>query len=333
MTAISKAWVSIADSAVDPDSPLDTVLLTAIRDNLVHTREWLGAGYYAGAVQDHNHDGVNSALVEIGPNAIRNGSFEDDQAGWTFTPYTGGSVAINTANHMDGAKSIAITSTVLANGGGELISNEYRTITEGRLVRADFALKASVANVSCKVEVVWYNNLKAQISATTLYSSVNTPITLTRRSTDARAPSNARYYRTKVTGGVPGSGTATGTFYFDGLVAATGEAAEAGSIAISELTAGGNPGSLSLVAAFYVPRGGIYRFQKYLDASFGLTAQGRIYRNGVAYGVMHSVSAGGSTWWEDLEFQRGDQAGLYVSGGDSYAFRVFEANPTFGKFY
>lgn len=63
MTAISKSWVTIADAAVDPDSPLDTTLMTGLRDDVVHLREWLGASYYAGAEQDHNHDGVNSKLV------------------------------------------------------------------------------------------------------------------------------------------------------------------------------------------------------------------------------------------------------------------------------
>ena len=43
MAAISKAWVTIADSAVDPDSPGDATLMTGIRDDLVHLREWLGA--------------------------------------------------------------------------------------------------------------------------------------------------------------------------------------------------------------------------------------------------------------------------------------------------
>ena len=37
MTAISKAWVSVADSAVDPDSPLDSQLMTGLRDDLIGT--------------------------------------------------------------------------------------------------------------------------------------------------------------------------------------------------------------------------------------------------------------------------------------------------------
>jgi microcystin-dependent protein len=68
MTAITKAWVTIADSAVDPDSPVDQALMEGMRDNLVHLREWVGAGFVAGAVQDHDHDGVNSKPIagEVG---------------------------------------------------------------------------------------------------------------------------------------------------------------------------------------------------------------------------------------------------------------------------
>jgi len=63
MTAISKAFVTIADTAVDPASPLDTVLMTGLRDNHIFLKEWLGASYFANAVQDHNHDGLNSAPI------------------------------------------------------------------------------------------------------------------------------------------------------------------------------------------------------------------------------------------------------------------------------
>lgn len=68
MGAISKAWVVIADTAVDPDSPIDAALMTGIRDDLVNLREWVGNDYVAGAVQNHNHDGANSAAIsgEVG---------------------------------------------------------------------------------------------------------------------------------------------------------------------------------------------------------------------------------------------------------------------------
>src|SRR3990172_11440961 len=63
MAAPSKAWVVIADSQVDADSPLDTTLMTALRDDTVHLEEWLGDGYVA--AKDHDHDNVNSKAVTL----------------------------------------------------------------------------------------------------------------------------------------------------------------------------------------------------------------------------------------------------------------------------
>jgi len=60
MATPTKNWTDIPDSAIDADSPLDTTLLTEIRDDLVHLHEWLGLNYTAAV--DHNHDGINSAL-------------------------------------------------------------------------------------------------------------------------------------------------------------------------------------------------------------------------------------------------------------------------------
>ncbi|MFQ5736744.1 MAG: hypothetical protein ACE5GY_07760 [Thermodesulfobacteriota bacterium] len=61
MAAPSKSYTGITDSQVDADSPLDTTLMTALRDNIVHVREWLGGSYTAAV--DHDHDGVNSKPV------------------------------------------------------------------------------------------------------------------------------------------------------------------------------------------------------------------------------------------------------------------------------
>lgn len=65
----SKSWVVIADSQVDADSPLDSVLMTGIRDDLVHLEEWVGLDYTA--AQNHDHDDVNSkAVVGVADAAI-----------------------------------------------------------------------------------------------------------------------------------------------------------------------------------------------------------------------------------------------------------------------
>jgi len=217
MAAISKAWVTIADGAVDPDSPGTTTLFTGIRDDLIHLREWLGNSFTAGAVQDHNHDGSNSALVPVGPNLVRNASFEQDTSGWTITTFTGGSSAVETANDAHGAKSLSFTSTVLANGGGEALSNEFIPCGGSVGMRFEVWHKGSVANIASKAETVWYDDAQAQISLSSIYTDTTTPTTATRARVTITSPAGARFFRIKLTGGTPGAGTATGTIYFDGL--------------------------------------------------------------------------------------------------------------------
>ncbi|MBI5887076.1 MAG: hypothetical protein HZB85_10935 [Deltaproteobacteria bacterium] len=87
MTAPSKNWSNIADTQIDADSPLDTTLLTALRDDLVHIKEWLGKDYTA--AQNHSHDGADSAKVSMA-NVSRTGGVEvfddftrDVLVGWT----------------------------------------------------------------------------------------------------------------------------------------------------------------------------------------------------------------------------------------------------------
>src|SRR6266851_4768571 len=216
MGAISKAWVVIADTAVDPDSPIDATLMTGYRDDLVHLREWLGFSFFAGAVQDHNHDGLNSQLIEVGPNYIRNGTFESDTSGWTITQYGGGTVARSTANNAHGKASLGFTSTVLANGGGDATQAAFISVGGNEPYPFDAWIWASVANVSSKLEALWYDNNQAQISSSTLITLTDTPIAPTRYTPTALSPAAARYMKLKFTGGVPAAGTATGTAFFDG---------------------------------------------------------------------------------------------------------------------
>lgn len=60
----SKTFTIIADSAVDADSPMDVSLMTGLRDNDIHLREWLGRDY--AAEPNHSHDGVNSRSISGG---------------------------------------------------------------------------------------------------------------------------------------------------------------------------------------------------------------------------------------------------------------------------
>lgn len=59
--ALTYSWNTINASQCDADSPLDEVLMEAIRQNQIHLEEWLGQNYTAAS--DHDHSGVNSALV------------------------------------------------------------------------------------------------------------------------------------------------------------------------------------------------------------------------------------------------------------------------------
>lgn len=63
--AFTYSWTSIPDSDTDPDSPLTTNLVTGMNHNLTYLREWIGKDYYAGAVENHTHDGTNSAIVTV----------------------------------------------------------------------------------------------------------------------------------------------------------------------------------------------------------------------------------------------------------------------------
>lgn len=219
MAAPTKSWTDILDAAVDPDSPLDTFLMTSIRDNLIHLEEWLGGSFTAAI--DHNHDGNNSAALQVGANYARNGSFEDDTAGWTVTPFTGGSSAISTTVHINGEKSLSVTSTVLANGGATVTKDEYWEVTGGRFYGIELNLWASVSGQSAKCELVWYDEAQTELSRTEFFNSSDVTTTSTsgfiRRS--KLAPSTARFVRLECVLGIPAQGTATGTLYLDGVIA------------------------------------------------------------------------------------------------------------------
>ena len=51
----------IPNSDIDPESPLTTGLMTALRDNDDTLKEWLGGSFTPNV--NHDHDGVNSKLV------------------------------------------------------------------------------------------------------------------------------------------------------------------------------------------------------------------------------------------------------------------------------
>lgn len=61
MAAPSKSWTNVPDGDIDPESPITTGLMTALRDNIIHANEQVSYGFVA--AQAHDHDGVNSTLL------------------------------------------------------------------------------------------------------------------------------------------------------------------------------------------------------------------------------------------------------------------------------
>lgn len=77
MAAITKSWTDITDAATDADSPVDQALVQGLRDNDVFLMEWIGASFRASAVQDHDHDGVNSKSVVLGDGVVATAKLAD----------------------------------------------------------------------------------------------------------------------------------------------------------------------------------------------------------------------------------------------------------------
>lgn len=286
MAAITKSWTNIADAAVDPDSPVTTGLVTALRDNAIYVYEWLGASFTAGAQQDHSHDGVDSALVEVGPNLVRNPSWAQSGAGWSFTDYSGGSHAIVTTAHIHGDHSLAITSTVLANGGGEAISNAYLPCAGGDSLPWRVYIWASVANVSAHYQAVWYDEAKSQISATNLVYLTDTPTSATRYAGAVAAPAGARFVRVQVIGAVPALGSATGTVRFAGLMLQeVGNLAQShlvGAVGQAQLKTTSGSVSTSSTGTFLGMPGGEYAFALQLWHSGGGAQVANWYADGTS---------------------------------------------------
>ena len=100
MTAPVESWAAITTGQTDPDSPLDTTLMSALRTNQAHLREILygvGVGTFKTPQIGHDHDGTNSVKVgagsigqtEVGNNAIGLGELK-------FSSFSG-SLALGTS--------------------------------------------------------------------------------------------------------------------------------------------------------------------------------------------------------------------------------------------
>ncbi len=106
---------------------------------------------------------------------------------------------------------------MLANGGGNALSNEFIAIGGGEGLGWAGHVSASGANISSRLSVVWYDAAQSQISEVNLVDLTNTPTSRVEYSGAVTAPSTARFAKIRVTGGVPAAGSSTGSIFWDGL--------------------------------------------------------------------------------------------------------------------
>lgn len=156
---------------------------------------------------------------------LSNGSFEiDDDAngipdGWTFTPFTGGSGALDNTTSAHGRQSFKMISPGGAsNGGGTLVNTECAECSPNRPLLFHWQLKSTVAGVKNKVEVDWYSSPTGgdYISTSTLWSedTVN-PADWICFQAGVIPPATARYFKIRLVGCDDSDSTAGSTWFDD----------------------------------------------------------------------------------------------------------------------
>jgi len=319
---------------LDPGQAATSGQANQFRDSIDFLQQWMGGSYLAGAVVDHNHDGVNSAKLAIGPNLVRNGGFEDGDNNWTYTPYTGGSIARVTSAHASGQTALAITLTSVANGGGDALSNEYIAVVGGDLVPIMARYWATAAGISSRLRVYWYDKTQTQISYTDIMTSADTPTAATLASDSVAAPATARYCRLELVGGVPGSGTATGTVYWDAVILnmtlasnliqrrMLRKATANNPIPSMDLPAYSSSGTMPTTIGSGRPaRGGTYQIRALLSTDDGnYTANYRLLINGNPTSPIFSSSTTGE--WKGFSFS--------CDAGDKIDFQIYSAGSGIG---
>jgi hypothetical protein len=173
-------------------------------------------------------------------NLIANGSFESgasvtDPDGWVRSdPYSGGTSEQDT-DSSHGLYSWKFISA--GNGGGILTSESFFNVTEGRSYLLSWMMKSSVADVRNVVEVLWYDDADAYISASTAYdNSTTNPTSWTLKSYTATPVATAVQAKIRITGCHSSDATA-GTTRFDGVVVTENTHREAKGADVASATA------------------------------------------------------------------------------------------------
>ena len=186
-------------------------------------------------------DDLNYLFDEVALSApsIKNGSFENGTVGanqtpasWTWTAYTGGTRAISstTGEQSHGQNGVKITHpSGGSNGGGYLTTDDFIPCTVQKLVFIAWEMKVSAANgAQNKVTIFWYKKDQTASAVTTssvIYDDTAGTTSWMQCMSGAQPPSDATFFKIRVTGGDtatdPGSST---DIFFDNVRLVNGPA-------------------------------------------------------------------------------------------------------------
>tara|TARA_R110000803_G_scaffold210784_1_gene283734 strand:+ start:2236 stop:3396 length:1161 start_codon:yes stop_codon:yes gene_type:complete len=177
--------------------------------------------------------------VAISAPAVKNGSFENGTVGanqtpasWTWTAYTGGTRAISstTGEQSHGQNGVKITHpSGGSNGGGYLTTDDFIPCTVQKLLFIAWEMKVSAANgAQNKVTIFWYKKdqtASAVTNSSVIYDDTAGTTSWTQCMSGAQPPSDATFFKIRVTGGDtatdPGSST---DIFFDNVRIVNGPA-------------------------------------------------------------------------------------------------------------
>lgn len=166
----------------------------------------------------NNQADMNSRLNSTNSDGIVNGSFENDgdedgvPDGWDYAADDGGSGEISTTSHH-GGYSYSMTAAS-GHGGANLTSTALIPVTPSTAYSLRFDTYSTNANMSNKVELLWYTKDANYISTGSVWDeTAENPAAWATRSGTVTSPATATYAKVKVSGGYSPSNA--GTVYFD----------------------------------------------------------------------------------------------------------------------
>ena len=213
-------------------------------------------------------DYLNGQIGTIGVADIPNGSFEIDSNSdgtpdnWTFTPYTGGSGAIDSTVPAHGANCVTCIHPGGVGNGGGIWESDYVPCDELAMRTLSFISWAGAPGMKNQALVRFFDKGKVEVggSPITLWTSTSNPASATVVRKAFVAPFSARFMKVKLIGGNSDTNV-MGTAYFDGVQILNSASQSACPFTLAETTGTVTNAYANMTGAgggqvnIYIPRG------------------------------------------------------------------------------